>query len=116
MAEDGFNDLDLAVTHVATLLDGTISVTARSAIESMAVGLIVEVLPQWTIKKIPDAAVASYWGKVRFRSLGVESDNLVVLLGTSYGLPSAPSTMAKGINFTAAGLNTDPRNMMNAPI
>ena len=114
-SDQGFVDIDLSVTDVTMGEDGTVSVTARGNVSGTNVGFIVDVLPIWTAKKMESGAAVLYWGKVRYRSIGAESDNFVSLVARLYGVSAPGSSMAKQINFAAVGLNTDPRNVLKSP-
>src|SRR5262249_28648539 len=78
--DDGFVDIDLAITDVQTSRDGTLRVVARGKLDGTLIGLIVDVLPDWKAQRLDGSNVFVYWGKVRYRSLGTESDAFIAAL------------------------------------
>ena len=113
--EDDFVDLALAITDVTRSRDGTVSVVARGSLEGVVVGLIVDVLPAWTAQELEGGGGWFYWGKLRYRSLGAESDAFVTALDRLYGLGGQPGAMTPLIEVNAVGLNHDPRALRTVP-
>src|SRR5262249_25424221 len=107
---------DLAITDVQTSRDGTLSVVARGKLDGTLIGLIVDVLPDRNAQRLDRSNAFVYWGKVRYCSLGTESDAFIAALTRLYGLREKPGSMARGIEVKAVSINGDPRSLEKAPV
>lgn len=116
VTEEGFVDVDLAVTAVATDGAGIVSATVQGKAAGVTVGFIVDVYPEWKPQKVENADAVFYWGKVRYRSVGAESDRFVSFVAGLYGVSPASNSMVAQVIFSAVGLNNDPRRISEAPI
>jgi predicted alpha/beta superfamily hydrolase len=112
--DDDFVDIGLAITKVKRSLDGTVSVVARGMVEGTVIGLMVDVLPDWKPQEI-EGGGCFYWGRLRYRSLGAESDAFIAALSRLYGIGEPPRAMAPRIDVNAVGLNHDPRALASVP-
>jgi hypothetical protein len=114
--EEGFVDIALTITETKTSTDGTISVVARGKLNGATVGFIVDVLPEWSTSPIEGTDSHFYWGKIRYRSTGAESNEFVAALARLYGSSERPGPMASTIEASAVGLDSDPRSLNTTPV
>lgn len=113
---EGFVDIDLPVVQTDSKSPNLVSVVARGKIQGAVVGLAIDLSPNWIAKPIENANASVYWGKVRLRSIGPESDAFSKLLAGHYHLPCATAKMPSRIEVDAVGLSNDPRLVKSNPI
>lgn len=114
--EEGFVDIGLTVTHISRSRDGVTSVTARGKMNGAAAGFVIDIFPGWTPQKLEDADLLLHWGKVRYRSIGPDSDHFVGELARLYGLPVATRQMPARIDFSAVSLEGNPDELPNVRV
>lgn len=113
--EDGFADFTIPVLHSKELEDGIVSVRVQGSMMDDDIGFYIDVLPNWR-PQVVDSNLTIYWGNVRYRTIGSGSDRFLSILADHYGFSAQSRTMAPMINFTAAGLQTDPREIKSIPL
>jgi hypothetical protein len=114
--EEGFVDLTVPVDHWERLPDGTVSVRACGLLGDAEIGFTIDVLPKWQRQEVKDQDLVIYWGKARYRSLGKASDRFLHILVDQYGLPGHERRMAPIVEFTAAGFQTNPQELLTSPV
>ena len=115
--EHGFVDIDIPIVRIETQKDGTVTVIARGAASVGAVGFAFDLYPAWKANPTAEREVTFHVGKARFRSLGPESDRFVLLLASLYRLTPPPSGSMRGaISVDAVGLDSDPAQILTAPV
>ncbi|TLM99795.1 hypothetical protein FDZ73_21065 [bacterium] len=112
---EGFVDIDLPIVQTESKSPNVVSVVARGKIHGSVVGLAVDISPTWTEKPIENARASVYWGKVRLRSIGSESDAFSKLLAGLYHMPCATAKMPQRMEAEAVGLSNDPRLVKSTP-
>ncbi|MFT4089987.1 MAG: hypothetical protein QM645_04590 [Asticcacaulis sp.] len=107
--EEGFVDITLPIGRVERLAHGAVLPDVLSMNDGREIGFQIEVLTDWSCEV--KGEVNLYWGEVRFHSLGDVSDRFLATLASAYGQNPGGYTMTNIIDFTAVGLNTDPREI-----
>jgi hypothetical protein len=114
--QEGFVDFTFPVERWEKLQDGTLSVHLRGTLNDIAIGLVVDILPEWRRQDVEGEDLVLYWGRARYRSIGKPSDSFLHVLVDQYGLPARARRMASIIEFTAVGFQTDPRELKSSPL
>jgi hypothetical protein len=115
VGEDGWVDLNLPVTEF-TGRSNVYHLVARGLLDRKSVGLRVEIDGHWIPKPTEHESITFYWGFVTLRSIGHESDALVVALSRLYGIAHAGLQMLPEIKAEAVGLASDPRLIESEPV
>jgi hypothetical protein len=110
--EEGFLDIDLPLTAIATGSAGEIRFIARGEISGKDVGFSVVLQPEWDAQPIEDGSATFYWGMGAYERTGPESDRFVELVAQYYGLHIASCTMLPSVSVQVVGLDSDPSKAM----
>jgi hypothetical protein len=107
--EGGFVDPNLALVTLESRPDGTLLAVGRGRHGSRNIGFAVELGAEWKPQPIGESDQFFYWGTGGFRSIGVESDALLSVLGELFGAAAVPARMRPETSVAVVGLGNDPR-------
>jgi hypothetical protein len=79
------------------------------------VGFTCEVLPGWRPDTLGEG-IPVFWGSVRYRSLGPESNAFVRALARAYAQPGEHLSMPATVEFQAVALSGDPNTFAGGDI
>ena len=114
-SEEGFVDASFAVVRHRVLPDGVRTVQVRGRSRDLPVGLLLDLLPDWRPDTLGDG-IPVHWGRVRYRSVGPESDAWVRVLSAAYALPPDGLIMQPHVEFAAIALSGDPCRPQRGPL
>lgn len=112
--EEGFVDLDFTLADARPGFATALTGQARGKLNGEIVGFSIDILNNW--KPQTNGNYTVYWGRVRFRSLGSESDKFVALLARLYGVKLDKAAMAPQVEFQAVSLEGDPMSPKRGPV
>jgi hypothetical protein len=110
---EGFVDIDIPLSYEVVAGTASGAIHASGSNGNSNVGLVLEVLPDWKEQRERNTLV--YWGYVRLRRSGVESDSFIRLLFQSYALKSPKNDirMVDQITLPAVALEGNPSSPRN---
>jgi hypothetical protein len=110
---EGFVDIDIPLSYEVVAGTASGAIHASGSNGNSKVGLVLEVLPDWKEQRERNTVV--YWGYVRLRRSGVESDSFIRLLFQSYALKSSKNDirMVDQITLPAVALEGNPSSPRN---
>ena len=115
-SDSEWHDLTFRIQHVQRQADGAQLVQAAGTYRNKPVAFAVLLGPQWEAGRLGDLPLITYTGVVTLRSLGVQSDHLLVVIDQLYGTAQHPLKMRPQTPFTAITLGGDPRDLQAAPV
>src|SRR5919198_955247 len=80
----------------------------------VAIGVLLG--PTWKEGRLGDLSLVTYSGTVSLRSLGEQSDRLIVVLDELYATGQHPRRMRQQTEFTAITLAGDPSHLSAGPV
>ena len=112
--EEDVHDLVFKLDGVEQLSDGGQRLIATGTHRGNPVEVEVNLRPKWTADRMGDQAI--YLGSVVIRSVGVNSDSLLIALDAIYETKLNPKRMAESTEFSAVSLGGDPNHLLNGPV
>jgi hypothetical protein len=110
---EGFVDINIPLTNDVVGGSAPGAIHASGSNGQGKVGLVLEILPDWKEQRERNTVV--YWGYVRLRRSGAESDSFIRLLFQSYALksPANEVRMIDQITLPAVALEGNPSSPRN---
>lgn len=107
--EEGFVDLSIPILKISDTKVGSVEIEVCGNTPIGQIGFIIEVLPEWKQQDVDEGRLILYWGTIRYRSAGANSNRFVSLLAQEYGQAENNRIMKDVIECTAVGIHSDPR-------
>ena len=115
-SDTGWHDLTFRIQSVANLSSGAQRLRAAGTYHTTPVALDVFLAPAWKAGRLdPKLALVTYTGRVMLRSLGPQSDRLLMAIDDLYRTAQHPHGMRRETEFTGISLEGDPRHLKAGP-
>jgi len=115
-SDTGWHDLTFRIQSFANLSSGAQLLRAAGTYHATPVALGVLLAPAWKAGRLdPKLALVTYTGRVMLRSLGPQSDRLIIALDDLYRTGQHPRGMRGETGFTGISLEGDPRHLKAGP-
>jgi hypothetical protein len=112
--EAGFVEIILPITDFQWSKNGSLSVESRGNIHGKAVGFVITLDAEWSIYRIAEPPMRLYRGKGSIRSIGKDSNALLSLLASEYGL-SPRRVMVPITTVVVESRDSDPKRLSTVP-
>ena len=111
-SDTGWHDLVFRIQSAGSVSDGSQLLRVAGTYHGTPVSLDVFLAPTWKEGQLAsNVPLVTYRGMVGLRSLGVQSDRLLVVIDELYGTAQHPRRMRPQTDFTGISLEGDPRHL-----